>query len=535
MSRTAKGTIERGKDFLRVRVTVVDDNGETYRPWVDVPPRLTDDAARRVALRYAEERKGKPRERLVRGRKMAPSPTWDEYFTKLWAPSREGKIESLDDDIGRWNNHIKPLMGQLEMLATTTEHLRRVVESLDTKARAAEFPQFGAGSAVKCWTIVTTMCDEAVNSKIEKLRLLKVNPAIGVKPPDPPGDVEKQWLFPRELEKLLACKAVPLERRRLYAAATYCYTRPGEALALLWRAGIDLEHGMVRVNRAWNSRKKRFNEYTKTEDSRHFRMEPVLRPMFEAMFKRRRTELVFTTFDKLAVTLRADLLTAGVDRPALHKPKPGAELMRFHDLRATGITYMALRGDPDNDIRERAGHADFTTTQIYIRRGHQALGASIGAPFFALPDELCGIVRESSGGASGGDPGNGAVVKAPENASPEGAARPEKGFKSLLPLQESETLSGVSGKAKPTGDDSGDDLASLLGANAERGRRLAALYEADQAAARPGLSFCRGVEAAYRGDEEATLAALVDVYHALELDTPDGRERLSKAAGGAGG
>ena len=43
--------------------------------------------------------------------------------------------------------------------------------------------------------------------------------------------------------------------------------------------------------------------------------------------------------------LRADLLRAGVDRPALHvdtrdkKRRP----LRFHDLRSTGLTHMAAR------------------------------------------------------------------------------------------------------------------------------------------------------------------------------------------------
>jgi hypothetical protein len=55
----------------------------------------------------------------------------------------------------------------------------------------------------------------------------------------------------------------------------------------------------------------------------------------------------------------------------------------------------------------------------------------------------------------------------------------------------------------------------LLATNAARGRRLAAFAEVDQAAAGCGLALCRGLDAAYRGDEAATVAALAQAYDEL--------------------
>jgi hypothetical protein len=57
----------------------------------------------------------------------------------------------------------------------------------------------------------------------------------------------------------------------------------------------------------------------------------------------------------------------------------------FHDLRATGITWMAARGDEHLRIKQRAGHATFSTTEGYIREAEN-LGASFGTFFPALPD-----------------------------------------------------------------------------------------------------------------------------------------------------
>lgn len=420
MSRKPKGTVWRSPDGseLKVRVTVTDDKGETYRPWVSLNPKFDDEKARKVALRAAEAERGKPRPRKMKGLTVSGTPSCDEYFEKLWTPSREGRLKSPKTDRYRWRLHIKPIIGEKAIGDVTPDDLRDVVQALDEKVADEEI-RFGANTAKACWSIVTKMFADACGSKIKELRLLKTNPTTDVAPPDPPEEPEKQWLFPRELRQLLACSDVPLEWRRLYATATFCYSRPGETLALLWEKGIDLEHNMVRINRSWDSEEGEFQEFTKTGDSRHFALEPVIRPMLQAMAREAKpgTDLVFKTEDKLAETLRAHLLAAGVDRHSLHVRRPGALLMRFHDLRATGVTYMAMRGDTDEMIRERAGHADFKTTQMYIRRGHQAHGASIGDPFAPLPEELPGIVKESSGkelsgGVSGdSDSGNDDAAK----------------------------------------------------------------------------------------------------------------------------
>lgn len=56
----------------------------------------------------------------------------------------------------------------------------------------------------------------------------------------------------------------------------------------------------------------------------------------------------------------------------------------FHDLRATGITWCAIRGDEPLRIMQRAGHADFETTKIYLREAEN-LAAGFGTVFPALP------------------------------------------------------------------------------------------------------------------------------------------------------
>jgi integrase len=42
--------------------------------------------------------------------------------------------------------------------------------------------------------------------------------------------------------------------------------------------------------------------------------------------------------------------------------------MTWHDLRATGLTWLAIRGDDPLKIKQRAGHSAFSTTEGYVRQ-----------------------------------------------------------------------------------------------------------------------------------------------------------------------
>ena len=88
----------------------------------------------------------------------------------------------------------------------------------------------------------------------------------------------------------------------------------------------------------------------------------------------------------------------------LHAPPPGVtrgELvtsdrtrrqLRFQDLRATGITWRAIREDGPLKIMKAAGHKDFTTTMAYVRDAEQ-----VSDSFAPLPEGLsCGALGNCS-------------------------------------------------------------------------------------------------------------------------------------------
>jgi hypothetical protein len=85
--------------------------------------------------------------------------------------------------------------------------------------------------------------------------------------------------------------------------------------------------------------------------------------------------------------LRTYLEVAGVTRAELHTTDATRKAMTFHDLRATGLTWLAIRGDDPLKIKQRAGHSAFTTTEGYIREA-EAVRDGFGEVFPSLPSTL---------------------------------------------------------------------------------------------------------------------------------------------------
>jgi len=258
---------------------------------------------------------------------------------------------------------------------------------------------------------VTKLFSDSCESKAAALRVRSDNPCTGVRGPDRGEHKGKQWLYPSEASKLLACAEVPLRWRRLYALAAYLYLRPGELAALEWR-DVSLEHGYVNVHQALDLRTGRAKP-TKTGITRKVPIHLSLRPLLELMKKEangqgrvvqnthenKDAEHGMPPLEDLAETLRTHLGRANVDRAELREDRTTTKRITFYDLRATGITWEVLDGTEHVRIMQRAGHRNFATTQGYIREA-EAVGLDVGTPFPTLPASLVlgpqSVDRESS-------------------------------------------------------------------------------------------------------------------------------------------
>jgi integrase len=171
------------------------------------------------------------------------------------------------------------------------------------------------------------------------------------------------YLYPAELLAVLGCIAVPLGRRVVYALAVYTGLRRGSLFALRW-SGVDLENGTL------------LSTVSKTGIAQMFEIAPGLVSVLRAWHAycgkpvpdKRIARDVKVDQHRLAPALRDDLRAAGVTRPVLFQvDAKNIEPLRFHDLRATFVTWAKRAGKGDGWISDRTGHVTPAMIDRYSR------------------------------------------------------------------------------------------------------------------------------------------------------------------------
>jgi integrase len=365
----------------------------TKSAWIDLPVGLSEDEARAITTELAVQ--------AARGEitRVAPPPSalatvehpsagaTVEAWVEAWLDRREGRgLTSTEDDRGRWRKWLSRHFVGMRMRDVKRGHLEAVVEDLDERVLRGELAWKTARNA---WAIVTKMFKDATSSKIRALRVRADNPALGIEPPDKGAEKSKAWLYPNEALQLVGLDRAPIRWRRLFAVAVYTYAREGELEALEW-GDVDFEGRTVHIHRAVERRSGEVST-TKSEHPRRIPLEAELVPLLELMRDEATDDLVLDMppAGDIPERLRRYLKLAGVDREELLTSDATRRALRFHDLRSTGITWMALRGDDPMKIMSRAGHDDLETTMKYIRAAEVlGAGSNIGPPFPPLPASL---------------------------------------------------------------------------------------------------------------------------------------------------
>lgn len=409
MAREASGHIQwRGGEWE----TRVMDPATKKREWVIVEAGLKqneEDLARALAQRLQVKWEGRayvPNEReLTVGEFFKRWQTW-----RLSKPELENQANTDEQAFRLW---IDEQLGRRPMHAVTSDHLRAFSGWLDEKAD--EGVDFQAKRARNIFSVVAAMFRDAANSKNDKIRILSSNPCAGVPWPElPKGEPLHQLLYPNEFLALVSCPDVPLVRARLYAITTYTTTRIGE-VRMFECDDFDVAHSIVKITKAHNNGKGKRGQAkgTKSDKSRMCTLEENLAPLVFDMIAERKEGRIFPDrpegmpkgnqhsrqpFDyipgtsKVCTWFMADLLKAlawaGLKvRPELvDKSKPTLSApIRFHDLRASGITWRHARGDNPARIRQECGHENERTNDIYIRTLSRLDPAEL---FPALPARL---------------------------------------------------------------------------------------------------------------------------------------------------
>jgi integrase len=325
--------------------------------------------------------------------------TLREYAVRWLDWRTELAIASVKDDRTRLARHVFPVvladgtkLGDRPIVAVSRADLEDLVDTLDEKARKGFYLEasgrrrtFGWKTAVLSWSNVSTLFTDAREAKPRALRVRDDNPADGVAGPDRGIVKSKNYIYPSEFLAVVSCERVPLERRRLYAIAVYLYERAGELEGQRAKTSISSTRRARAPGRRPRAQPGQGEEHegaarAPCPDSSE--IEPLLRAMLAQ--GQARSAPRHARRRQMSENLRADLRTAGVTRADLFERSKTRKPITFHDLRATGITWMAVRGDDPLTIMARAGHVEFKTTLGYIREAEN-LSAGFGEVFPALP------------------------------------------------------------------------------------------------------------------------------------------------------
>lgn len=409
-------------DSWWVRLRNPDGGRQRYR-LPDVP-RSNEPLAMAVALKLRDElRRVVPAER---------GETFREYAAR-WLESR-AHLSSVKVN-GYELGHVPDAIGLLPIVAIERRHMQELVLLLDKKVRAGDISWKWAGNV---WSTVRKLFADARSHKDPALQVRDSNPTLEVAPPDRGVEKAKQFLYPSEMLQLLRCDDVPLRWRRLFAIAAYSGIRLGELSALTWD-DVDLERRVIVVHTSMN-RSHKFGEIgpTKTKSSRRYSIDAELVPLLQYLRRRRVADGLVIRVPRvraMASRFRAYLVKAGVRRKALHARGATSRPITHHDLRATYLTWQSLRGHTQTSLQARAGHAKFSTTEIYLREAAALDGAELGLLFPPLPPELFG----GDSAQNPGPPGGGTTtIHEPKRA-------PDMQFQVLPPEPNSRGISAVSG------------------------------------------------------------------------------------------
>jgi integrase len=309
-------------------------------------------------------------------------------WVESWLASRTAKgLTSVRENGAHYRKHIAPAMADKHVRDWTSDDMRRLAAALDAKVQGASI-SWKTGWNI--WATACRMCRDACASKIEALRCRSENPARDVEGPDRGASPAKQFLYPSEFLTFVAYDDAPLAWRRHVALAIYLFPRAGELRVLRWE-DVDLVHGTIHIHRAADrTSESGETKATKTGHARRFAIEPNLLPLLEVMQQESGGEGLVVDLPSeraLARGLRRWLWNANVRRTELHTSTRSSRKVVFHDLRATGATWMAIRGDEPMKVMQRCGHENIDTTMGYVRTA-EALRVGFGEPFPPLPVAL---------------------------------------------------------------------------------------------------------------------------------------------------
>jgi len=322
---------------------------------------------------------------IERKKSKLPAPTTVEGFGEQWTSGalllRFGKVarlkikKSAKDDRNRLRSYVYPYIGKMQMRDVGKKDIGGVFIKADLAFRKRNGYDMSPGTRRQLYTVMHRLFELA----IDPAELIETNPVTKAFLPEKGPSKQYAFLYPDELIELCKCTEIPVARRLYYVIATYTGLRKGSLRALIWR-NVDIKRGVMR------------SLVSKTEEHigpQLFQMSdpdlPGLRSAIELIARYRKyvakrigepsdnapvirqEDLELVRKDTEASTLRMDLDMAKITRPELFAESAKEVPLRFHDLRATFVTWAHRAGKGEGWIGDRTGHITKAIMLRYIR------------------------------------------------------------------------------------------------------------------------------------------------------------------------
>ncbi|WP_437590451.1 tyrosine-type recombinase/integrase [Sorangium sp. So ce1000] len=263
-----------------------------------------------------------------------------------------GLREKASADVDGWRaaKYIYPAIGDKLVHEVTEQDIDRVMARVPRERREKTHLQL--------YSLLRRGFDLAVMPA----RLRKDNPVTRYHRP-PKGTAKLfAYLLPSEVLALLACVEIAIGRRVLYALAVYTGLRKSSLMALKWK-DVDITNAMLAAL------------ITKNGVPQLFEIPADLVSVLRAWRARcgdpaddeRVVQDVECVETREAEQLREDLRAAGVTRAVLFSKEKNVAQVRFHDLRASFVTWAKRAGKSEGWISDRTGHLDRAQLDRYTR------------------------------------------------------------------------------------------------------------------------------------------------------------------------
>ena len=289
---------------------------------------------------------------------------------------------SVGHDVGRLENYVYPIVGDLRIDAFTLDHARTVMRGITT------------GRTVATRRHVAQLLNRICKMAVFPLQLIETNPLpSGFLPKIGPGKA-KAWVYPDEDATLVASPNVALEYRVFYGFLHREGPRVNEAARLTW-SDFDLDRGSVVL------------DVNKTNDPRAWALSPGVARGLQAWraflshygVSTNGSDFVFVDLhgeqvnvNHTAAKYREHLLAAGIDRAVLFERTETRQQIRAHDTRATFVTVSLANGKSEAWVQDRTGHKSSLMINRYRRAARTAAELHLG-DFTPLDEAIPELAR----------------------------------------------------------------------------------------------------------------------------------------------